>query len=397
MCIFRYPARFKNVLFDLLALQIIVTFFIKPDLADITHLLGAITGSYCALFVQGFSVTHKVHPGSNRTLTLVNTFFVVVSIGSFVWALHNWRPMRCPLGIIRGNDGMWFAEQRANKIGRIAQDGTVTEIPIPTPHSMPTGIAIGPDGNVWFTEYNGNKIGRIKTDGTFTLTEFPLPNANSAPYQITAGPDGNLWFTESIGNRIGQIRTDGTIMEIAIRKKNSHPSGITAGPDGNIWFTEAAANAIGRVNLAKTPYTITEFALPTSNSIPSGITAGPDSALWFTESETGRIGRLSLDDLSITEFSLPHKGDPTQITSFHSTATNSTDMLWFAEPDANKIGFITTTSDHTIHELYKLSDDSGPQGITVGFDNTVWFTESNADKIGCIDYRRHCLSGPNPV
>jgi streptogramin lyase len=44
-----------------------------------------------------------------------------------------------------------------------ATAGTITEFPIPTISSFPTGITAGPDGNLWFTESSGGKIGRITT------------------------------------------------------------------------------------------------------------------------------------------------------------------------------------------------------------------------------------------
>jgi streptogramin lyase len=44
-----------------------------------------------------------------------------------------------------------------------ATAGTITEFPIPTISSFPTGITAGPDGNLWFTESSVGKIGRITT------------------------------------------------------------------------------------------------------------------------------------------------------------------------------------------------------------------------------------------
>src|SRR5262245_24265924 len=41
----------------------------------------------------------------------------------------------------------------------------IKEFPVPTPGSLPHGIAVGPDGNLWFTERAGDKIGRITPTG----------------------------------------------------------------------------------------------------------------------------------------------------------------------------------------------------------------------------------------
>jgi hypothetical protein len=59
--------------------------------------------------------------------------------------------------------------QRVDPIVR----GKITEYPIPTGTSNPTGITQGPDGNLWFTENRVNQIGKLTPSGTFT--EYKLP------------------------------------------------------------------------------------------------------------------------------------------------------------------------------------------------------------------------------
>ena len=56
---------------------------------------------------------------------------------------------------------LWFTESWGNKIGRIKPTGTVTEFAIRTENSRPSGITVGPDGNVWFAEWSANQIGRL--------------------------------------------------------------------------------------------------------------------------------------------------------------------------------------------------------------------------------------------
>src|SRR5260370_6407306 len=72
----------------------------------------------------------------------------------------------------------------------------MTEIPVPTANSGPTGITTGPDGELWFTEFAANKIGHTTVGG---IAEFPASFSGAYPSDITSGPDGALWYTELTG------------------------------------------------------------------------------------------------------------------------------------------------------------------------------------------------------
>jgi streptogramin lyase/uncharacterized protein YkwD len=279
-----------------------------------------------------------------------------------------------PSGITVGPDGnLWFTEANGNKVAKITPAGAITEFGV---SDNPIGITAGPDGNLWFTESNGNKIGRITPDGSAVM-EFPIPTNNSFPFPraITTGPDGNLWFSETDGNQIGQITPDGsTLMEFPIPTNNSFPQGITVGPDGNLWFTEAGGNQIGQI----TPdgSTVMEFPIPTNNSTPFGITAGPDGNLWFTEANGNKIGQITPTG-TILEFPiLTTNSEPFGIT------TGPDGNLWFTEMNGNKVGRITPTG--TILEFPIPTGSSGPFGITTGPDGNLWFTENNGNKVGRI-------------
>jgi streptogramin lyase len=109
-----------------------------------------------------------------------------------------------------GSNSLWFSESdveqssNPNKIGTINTNGTgFTEFSPPTAGSKPQGITVGSDGALWFAEEAANKIGRVTTDGHFN--EFALPTAGSAPFGIVSGLDGHLWVTEFSGNAIGDV------------------------------------------------------------------------------------------------------------------------------------------------------------------------------------------------
>src|SRR5437667_4712186 len=78
----------------------------------------------------------------------------------------------------------------------------VTEKPILTASSSPTGIAAGPDGdgNLWFTERAGNKIGRLNpTTGVINVPN--LTTTSNHTTVIAAVPNHKLWITDTAGNR----------------------------------------------------------------------------------------------------------------------------------------------------------------------------------------------------
>jgi virginiamycin B lyase len=59
--------------------------------------------------------------------------------------------------------------------------------------------------------------------------------------------------------------------------------------------------------------------------------------------------------------------------------------LWFTEAGANQIGRITRMGKVT--EFGIPTANSQPFGITIGIDGNLWFTESNVSKIGRITTR----------
>lgn len=290
-------------------------------------------------------------------------------------------PFSQPYGITVGPDGaIWFAENGANKIGRIPITATttnpqITEYAIPTSDSHPLAIVSGADGALWFTECYPGNIARMPTSGSPVL-EFGIPTPNSAPQAIAAGSDGAIWFTESKTDKVGRIPVNGSpITEFPIPTAASDPfGGLTSGPDGALWFGESLGNNIGRIPTSGTP--VTEYPIPSPTAFPRAITAGPDGAIWFTENDVNKIGRISTSGLPITEFHLlPTMVGPVAITA------GPDDALYFTYSIGNSIGRIPTSgSPVTNYPIPTASSNS--IGIVLGPDGALWFTEFNTNKIG---------------
>jgi streptogramin lyase len=65
--------------------------------------------------------------------------------------------------------------------------------------------------------------------------------------------------------------------------------------------------------------------------------------------------------------------------------------LWFTETQANKIGSINPTT-HAVDEFPIPTANSGAFGITTGPDGNLWFTEATANKIGTINPSTHAVT-----
>jgi virginiamycin B lyase len=286
-----------------------------------------------------------------------------------------------PTSIALGPDGnMWFTEPGASKVAEITPTGSITEFPV---NGSSGSIVTGSDGALWFDTNNGS-IGRITTAGAVThYFDF-----SGFAYSMTRGPAGNDSIWIAAGSSVDAMATNGAITTFALPSPEPTPccfiyqhgeNGITVGSDGNLWITSYASAcnfgchrsfdpAIERMTIGGT---VTKFVSP---DFAGEITAGPDGNLWFTEPATNRIGRITTAG-AIAEFAIP-----TLNSAPRGITTGPDGNVWFTENSANRLGRMTMSG--AVTEFPIPTRDSGVADITSGPGGTLWFTESNANKIG---------------
>lgn len=295
------------------------------------------------------------------------------------------------------DDKLYVTDTENDMLYRMDVAGNFEEFPLP-PSSRPRGITLGPDDNVWFTLFGTDKIARITHSGT--ITEFPVPGVTPGPTEggpngITLGQDGNLWYTEQKGSRVGRIAVvpidggasyDVIITPISLPGPGRYPKDITRGPDGDnhIWFTEQIHPADnpghGRVAKVTTGLFIDgsmEYGSGVISSSTLGITTGPDGKLWFTES--GDLIGESDTSGTISEHPVDTAGClPLSIT------VGSDDTLWYTCYGMSMLGQTDPAdpANPTSHTLYAL--DSEPTGIVSGPGGAIWFVEEAARNVGYI-------------
>jgi virginiamycin B lyase len=199
-------------------------------------------------------------------------------------------PNAQPWDIALGGDGaLWFTEENADQIGRVAVDGTISEFGVDQ-GSLPTFIAADAAGKLWFTEELGNAIVHFKPRGLVTpdFRTITVPTEGALPWDVAPGPNGTMWFTELVGRNVGRISPKGHVKEFPI-PGDLGIAGITRGSDGNMWFTENDIALVGGIT-----FDGTLLSTISTRPYPFGITSGPDGNLWVCEGYGDAIARVRL-------------------------------------------------------------------------------------------------------
>lgn len=160
----------------------------------------------------------------------------------------------------------------------------------------PTGLAIGPDGNLYVgsgisasgpahpagvLRYNG-------TTGAFIDVFATLPRINGAegsPKGMLFGPDGNLYV--SGGGRVDRFNGQ-TGAFIDVFTNGGDPQGIegiTFGPNGNLFVSSKNTGSVKEFD-GQTGQFVRDFVTPleSANTQPYGLAFGPDGNLYASSS-----------------------------------------------------------------------------------------------------------------
>ncbi len=287
----------------------------------------------------------------------------------------------------------------------------VTEFPIPTAAAVPQDIVQGPDGKLWFAENGADKVGRIDPGNPAVVDEFPTKDLDGGPFGITVGPDGNIWFTERDDKEIGMMPpgNPAAVQEFAVGGVLDSPQGIATGPDGNLWVVSAGNEKVVWVS----PAVVKVEEIPVTGFHPRFIAPGPGNTMWVA-GFGGKVGRIAGTGGAVTPFDVTSAWDIVQgpdgnmwftapnskigrvtpagvVTEFPSPTAASDPFgitvgpdgaLWFAQAVGNSIGRATTAPIFT--ELSGLTAAARPEYISPGPGNTLWFTEKDGNRIGRI-------------
>jgi len=228
-----------------------------------------------------------------------------------------------------------------------------------------------PTRHAYETQFNPGSLPGV-------TAEYTLATVNATPRGLVVLPNGSVAFTEEYGHALGQI-TGAEVQESSIA---GFPAEITLDSAGNLWFTQPLLeDSVVRVqpNQQTTTYTAPEVS--GAEPFPTGIVAqpAPSASVWFTDPGTNTIGMVG-NAGTVTTFAAP--GSPTGIT------IGADNALYFTETNGDAIGRMDFSGNLT-NQYPVPTKNNLPGGITAGPNGSIWFTESGCLVKGPTD----CVTG----
>ncbi|MEW6475923.1 MAG: hypothetical protein AB1679_27005 [Actinomycetota bacterium] len=258
----------------------------------------------------------------------------------------------------------------------------------------------------------GSDLGAVTDGPPFAETPWPPavpqpainePTTTSAPQLPTttssSGPAPGA-TTSTSQPKAADPCAGPTVTDFPLSAAGGRPSELAVAADGAVWFTDPGTGAVGRL----APDGSTRMFPVSAGRQAASIAVGPTGDIWFTMYAFSSprsapdappppppgppaIGRISVADGTVAEFPLPpssvNPADPFFESMPRGIVAGPDGAMWFTETNAGRIGRIT--ADGTITE-YPLSDRHvSPDGIILGADGALWFHETSAGRIGRID------------
>ena len=183
---------------------------------------------------------------------------------------------------------------------------------------LPSGIAVGPDGDVYVVDRNTDRVQKFTNGGQF-IAEWHLPGPGATPFGVVI--DGGIaYVTDGGTNQVFKYTTDGTLITQWGSPGNGDGEfdvafGVTVGPDHSVYVSDLENHRVQKF----TPdgAYVTQWGSGHSGdgtlSTPHGMVTDPAGNVYVTDMNAGRVNEYTSDGVFITTFGYGILGTPTGI------------------------------------------------------------------------------------
>ncbi|MDG6971133.1 MAG: hypothetical protein JRN54_08525 [Nitrososphaerota archaeon] len=144
---------------------------------------------------------------------------------------------------------------------------------------------------------------------------------------------------------------------------------------------------IVRCHLQSTEFgAVTKYALPSPDRDPNAIVVAPDGSVWFGEQGLPGVGHLFPGNGTLVEYTWPGAygaesgGSGTYKTDIWGIALWN-GKVWASDDVGNRLVGLDPSSG-SVQSVILPTNDSFPYTLTVGPENSLWFTELTSSRVG---------------
>jgi sugar lactone lactonase YvrE len=210
-----------------------------------------------------------------------------------------------PSGIAVGPNGdVYVADFGNNVVDQFGPSGTFLGAFVTTGLFEPTGMAFNSSGDLYVANFgpgNDSYVNEYDSSGNLISTVVPSSTGLFDPGAIAFGSDGNLYIADSSNGAVDQILLPSGTFNTLIptgcpMTPFTNPQGVAFGPNGNLFVSDAGfgcgGNDSGVYEYTKAGAFVETFIAPNILSSPIDLVFGPDGNLYVTDSE-GRVAEFN--------------------------------------------------------------------------------------------------------
>ncbi|HZW09781.1 MAG TPA: GC-type dockerin domain-anchored protein [Phycisphaerales bacterium] len=269
---------------------------------------------------------------------------------------------------------VWLSDPGRDKLFYFEPTGEVFGSYDTTGASGPDGMIVGTADRVWTGMYYSGGLGMLRSD-TGVFTEYPAPYSGSAMAIPVETTDGKVWVTDHQSNKISEFdpATNAWIKTINMPTANCWVVQGHEDPGrGHVYFTEYNANKLGRIPLGGNA--VTDLLTPGGG--PAFCVYTADKVYYSRWNESG-IGMYDVIAGTFTEYNFPvnnEGGGPLWLRPNGDIVCGTLGRGYVMVFDVSAQSFTALEIPTAFPGL--------KDGMTVGADDTIWFTETGANKLG---------------
>jgi virginiamycin B lyase len=204
------------------------------------------------------------------------------------------------------------------------------------------------------------------------IKEFNL-STSSAPNGIAVDSNGNAWFVAQGNDSLGVVYANNyTTRLFKVPTKNITSWGVAVDSTRNVvWFTDYTSDAVWSFNITSSAFH--EYPITTNSfAFPSAIEVDQNHNVWFTEQYADKLAEIFPVNGTIKEYPVPPPLSNVQDSGPVGLTISPNGTIWFTDTIATSVG---SFSNGVFHEYNLTGSILLPVGIALDAKGDLWFTE----------------------